>query len=55
VSGTAHREIRVIWRKSDYLKPSLQKVESITRRKDICNRRQPLRRDVRVPAAILRG
>jgi hypothetical protein len=25
-SGAVHREIRVIWRKSDYLNPSLQKV-----------------------------
>ena len=33
-SGAAHREIRVIWRKSHYLNPSLQKAKGTTRRKD---------------------
>jgi hypothetical protein len=45
VSGAARREIRVIWRKPDCLNPSLQKVKISTRRKGICNRRRPLRRD----------
>ena len=34
VSGVARREIRAIGRKSDYLKPSLQKVQFDARRKD---------------------
>ena len=54
-SGAVHREIRVIWRKSDYLNPSLQKVQFDARRKDACNRRRPLRRDGALLAAILRG
>jgi len=53
--GVVRREIRTIRRKSDYLKPSLQQVESDTHRKGIRNRCQPLRRDGSVPAAILRG
>ena len=32
-AGAVRREIRVIWRKSDYLNPSLQKVQVFTRRK----------------------
>jgi len=55
VSGAAHREIRVIWRKPDCLNPSLQKAQVNARRKDACNRRRPLRRDKRSLAAILRG
>ena len=55
VSGTVHREIRVIWRKPDCMNPSLQKAQVNARRKDACNRRRPLRRDDRAPAAILRG
>ena len=47
VSGTVHREIRVIWRKPDCLNPSLQKAQVNARRKDACNRRRPLRRDER--------
>src|SRR5487761_1220087 len=39
--GAAHREIRVIRRKSDYLKPSLQKAEFSACRKDACNRCRP--------------
>jgi hypothetical protein len=53
--GVACREIRTIRRKSDYLKPSLQKVQFDARRKDACNRRRPLRRDSEWRAAILRG
>jgi hypothetical protein len=33
-SGAVRREVRVIWRKSHYLNPSLQKVQGTTRRKD---------------------
>jgi hypothetical protein len=40
-SGAVHREVRVIWRKSDYLKPSLQKAEFSACRKDACNRCRP--------------
>jgi hypothetical protein len=54
-SGAVHREIRVIWRKSDYLKPSLQKVQFDARRKDACNRRRPLQCDSQWRTAILRG
>ena len=54
-SGTVCREIRAIWRKSDCLNPSLQKVQDDARRKDTRNRRRPLRRDVYELAAILRG
>jgi hypothetical protein len=35
MSGVVRREIRTIRRKSDYLKPSLQQVESDTHRKGI--------------------
>ena len=54
-SGVACRGIRVIWRKLDCLKPSLQKVQMGTRRKDACNRRRPLPQGEQVPAVILRG
>ncbi len=41
--------------KLDCLKPNLQMAQSDARRKDACNRCQPLRQGVQVPAAILRG
>ena len=53
--GTAGREIRTMRRKSDYLNPSLQKVQFDARRKDARNRCRPLRRDSEWRAAILRG
>ncbi len=53
--GAACRGIRVIWRKLDCLKPSLQLVQIPARRKDACNRCPPLRQNARSPAAILRG
>jgi hypothetical protein len=34
VYGAVRREIRVTWRRSDYLKPSLQKMQVFIRRKD---------------------
>jgi hypothetical protein len=45
----------MIWRKPHCLNPSLQKVKFGTRRKGTRNRRRPLRRDLSVRAAILRG
>jgi hypothetical protein len=55
IRGAAHREARAIWRRSDYLNPSFQKVQESTRRKDVCNRRRPLWRDDVLLAAILWG
>jgi len=43
--GTRCWETRVIWRKLDCLNPNLQKVRSLTRRKDVRYRRRPLRPD----------
>ena len=34
VYGVVCREIRATWRKPDYLNPSLQKMQVLTRRKD---------------------
>jgi hypothetical protein len=53
--GVACREIRAIRRKSNYLKPSLQKAKFGAYRKDARNRYQPLRWDSDLPTAILRG
>jgi hypothetical protein len=55
VSGAVRREVRVIWQRPDCLKPSLQKVQCLTRRKDARNRRRPLRQVRMSPAAILWG
>ena len=45
----------LIWRKLNCLKTNLQMAQSDARWKDACNRCQPLRQGVQVPAAILRG
>ena len=53
--GALRREARVIWRKPDCLKPSLQKAQFLARRKCTRSRRRPLRCDVTGRAATLRG
>jgi hypothetical protein len=54
-SGAVCRGTRAIWRKLDCLKPSLQKAQDFTRRKDARNRRRPLPRGSELLAGILRG
>ena|SRR5712691_13240934 len=53
--GMACRGVRGIWRRTDFLKPSLQKVQPDTHRKGACYRCRPLRRSLSESAAILRG
>ena len=53
--GAVRREIRVIWRKPDCLKPSLQKARIRACRKDARNRYRPLPQVAQIPVVILRG